>query len=216
MKQFTLACALGAALFAAGCDQSSNDVPSRAEAAGLPPCKVIHTDQIGGPISLIDHSGAAVTEENYRGRDSLVYFGYTYCPDICPVALTVVGAALDMVPDDIETPRTLLISVDPERDTPEALAQYIESNGFPDDLTGLTGSAEQVDAAAKVFRAVYKIDPMPDSAAGYTVSHSSYLYMMDENWKLKTVIPVDLEGRVGPREVAGCIADLGEPASSED
>lgn len=209
MKQILLPLALSAALFASACGEDASTV-SNAEANGLPACKVIASDQIGGPISLVNHKGERVTEDDYKGHDTMVYFGYTFCPDICPVALTVAGAAIDMMPDDLEPPHTVLISVDPERDTPEALAAYIESNGFPEDISGLTGSPEEIAAAARAFRAVYKRDEMPDSAAGYTVAHSSYLYLMDKDWKLKTIIPVDIEGRVGPREVAGCLAELSE------
>ena len=214
MKQIFFSCAIAAAVSTAGCNQSNNDAQSRAVANGLPACKVLQTDQIGGPISLLNHDGQRVTEDAFKGRDTLIYFGYTYCPDICPVALTVAGAAMDLMPEELEKPHTVLISVDPERDTPESMSAYIESNGFPSDITGLTGTADDVAAAAQAFRAVYKRDEMPDSAAGYTVSHSSYFYLMDGDWNLKTIIPVDLEGRMGPREVAGCLTELSEPLSA--
>ena len=143
-------------------------------------------DHIGGPITLIDHMGEAVTEADFKGAHSLVYFGFTYCPDICPASLVTIERALRRLPEGVTAPRTILISIDPERDTPEAMASYISTNAFPDDIVGLTGSLEAVSAAADTFVSPFLKIEDPDSLAEYTMDHTSIVYLMDENWQLKT------------------------------
>src|SRR5690606_34593867 len=123
---------------------------------------------------------------NFKGRKSLVFFGFTYCPDVCPATLFKIGSAMALLPEGVKKPRTLLISVDPARDTPEALTAYIASNGFPEDIIGLTGTSDQLEAVSKSFVAPFERLDDPDSAAGYLMNHSSILYLMDENWKLET------------------------------
>ena len=116
--------------------------------------------EIGGPISLIDHTGKRVTEADFQGRPALVYFGFTYCPDVCPMALTTLAAAYRKLPEGKTIPQTLLISVDPERDTPEALATYVSSKAFPEGLVGLTGT----DAEIRAARARLELDQAPVAA----------------------------------------------------
>lgn len=142
--------------------------------------------EIGGPISLVSSTGARVTEADFKGKPTLIYFGFTYCPDVCPLTLQTVAAAYKKLPEGMEHPQTLLISVDPERDTPEALAAYVSSNAFPEGLLGLTGTEAEIRAAADAFKADYARIEQPDSLAGYTMDHTSLLYLMDENWQLKT------------------------------
>ena len=143
-------------------------------------------EHIGGPISLIDHTGTAITEADFKGTPSLVYFGFTYCPDICPATLVTIERALRRLPDGVAVPRTILISIDPERDTPTAMAAYISANAFPDDIVGLTGSPDAVSAAADAFVAPFAKIEDPESLAEYTMDHTSIVYLMDENWQLKT------------------------------
>jgi len=142
--------------------------------------------EIGGPISLVSSTGARVTEADFKGRPTLIYFGFTYCPDVCPMTLTSVAAAYRKLPEGVNPPQTLLISVDPGRDTPEALATYVANKAFPAGLQGLTGSEEEIRAAANAFKADYSRVDQPDSMAEYTMDHTSLLYLMDENWLLKT------------------------------
>lgn len=142
--------------------------------------------EIGGPISLVTHEGEAVTEAAYKGAPTLVYFGFTYCPDICPMTMVSVERAYRKLPEGMAPPQTLLISVDPVRDTPEAMAEYIKTAAFPDGLVGLTGTEEQVRAAADAFLADYSRIDQPESQAEYTMDHTSLLYLMDEDWNLKT------------------------------
>lgn len=142
--------------------------------------------EIGGPISLVTHEGEAVTEAAYKGASTLIYFGFTYCPDICPMTLVSLDRAYRKLPEGMTPPQTLLISVDPARDTPEAMAEYIKTAAFPDGLVGLTGTEAQVRAAADVFLADYSRIDQPESQAEYTMDHTSLLYLMDEDWNLKT------------------------------
>lgn len=160
-------------------------------------------ETIGGPIELVSHTGEKVTEETFSGRPTLIFFGFTYCPDICPGTLVAVNRAYDALPDDIEPPQTVLVSVDPERDTPDVLAQYVSTAAFPDNLIGLTGTPEQIEAAAEAFFAQYERIETPDSLAEYTMDHTSLLYLMDENWQLKTFFA---EADADPEAMAQCLA----------
>ena len=139
---------------------------------------------IGGAYSLVDHHGNAVTEADFVGRPQLIYFGFAFCPDICPTALQQMAFAIEIATEADKSIdghyQTMLITVDPERDTPEKLALYVSANGFPKNLVGLTGSQEQINAVKKVFAAIGNKVPDPSSAAGYTYDHSSIIYLMDK------------------------------------
>jgi protein SCO1/2 len=163
------------------------------------------SDKIGGPFHLTAQDGGPTTEANFKGRKTLVYFGFTHCPDVCPTTLFTIGKAISLLPPGKPVPRTVLISVDPARDTPEALAQYIRSNGFPEDITGLTGTIDELKQVSDEFAAPFSRDEDADSASGYLVSHSSILYLMDENWQLKTFFT---EGQ-SAQEIATCLAEIG-------
>lgn len=161
------------------------------EAAGAnPDCFRRSTDMVGGPFELAASDGRTLTQKDFAGRKALIFFGYTYCPDICPITLFNVGKAMQDVPAD-KRPATIFVSVDPARDTPETIAQYIRSNGFPEDITGLTGSEAQLTEATDAFKTSFGRGDASDSAGGYLVSHSSILYLMDENWKLQTFFMQD-------------------------
>ncbi len=134
---------------------------------------------VGGPFTLVDHTGKTVTDQDFRGRYMLVYFGFTNCPDVCPSGLQVMAAALDKVGAKADQVTPILITVDPERDTPEQLATYVPS--FHPRLVGLTGSQEQVAAVLKAYRVYAKKVEDPKSAAGFTYDHTSLIYLMDRN-----------------------------------
>lgn len=135
---------------------------------------------IGGPFSLIDHTGKRVTEKDFRGRYMLVFFGYTFCPDICPSGLQLMTEALERIgPAKAKRVQPLFISVDPERDTTDQLALYVKS--FHPSLIGLTGTKDEIDAAARAYRAIYKRVKDEKSKAGYSVDHSTFFYLMDPN-----------------------------------
>lgn len=166
-------------------------------------CETRAYGNIGGPIDLVNHNGERVSEADFIGAPTLIYFGFTYCPDICPGTLVAVNKAYEQLPEGIAPPQTVLITVDPERDTPEALATYVATSVFPDNLVGLTGSPQQVRAAADAFMADYSRVEANDSLAEYTMDHTSLLYLMDENWKLKTFFA---ESDSNPEEMARCLA----------
>ena len=131
---------------------------------------------VGGAFTLTDHTGKRVTEKDFLGKYMLVYFGYTYCPDVCPGELQVVAAALDELGAQADQIQPVFITVDPERDTVAQMASYVPS--FHDRLVGLTGSSEEIAAAAKAYRVYYaKVDD-PDSTE-YLMDHSSIVYLMN-------------------------------------
>ncbi|MCC5997317.1 MAG: SCO family protein [Oceanicaulis sp.] len=146
--------------------------------------------QIGGPFTLINHHGETVTEADFAGRPMLIYFGFTYCPDVCPASLQVMGAALEQLsPDERAQFQPILISVDPERDTPELLAQYVTAPAFPENLTGLTGTLEQVRNAARAYRVFFARVEDDGVSPDYTVDHSSIIYLMDREGRFVEVFP---------------------------
>ncbi len=165
---------------------------------------------IGGPFTLTDaKTGAQVTDATYRGRWMLVYFGYTFCPDICPTdlqkmvaALTAMGAASDPI-----TP--IFITVDPGRDTTAPLARYVGL--FSPRLVGLTGSQAQVDAVVSAYRVyVQKLAPTSPGAP-YLVNHSAFMYLMNPAGKLAGIFPPDIKTADLAHQLA---ADMtGAPAS---
>lgn len=188
-----------ASLALAACAPSAPDATAGGSQAG---CMSRAYDSIGGPISLVSHTNERVTEATYKGQPTLIYFGFTFCPDVCPGTLVALNRAYEALPDGVSPPQTLLITVDPERDTPEALAQYVSTAAFPDNLVGLTGTKEEVAAAADVFLAQYERIETPDSLAEYTMDHTSLLYLMDEDWSLKTFFA---EADADPEYIAQCL-----------
>lgn len=131
---------------------------------------------IGGPFAATDHNGRAVTERTFAGRWMLIYFGYTYCPDVCPTALGVMSVALDgLSPAERAKLVPVFFTVDPERDRPDVLKDYVTA--FAPDMVGLVGTAEQTNAAKKAFK-VYAEKAKGGDAENYTVDHSSILYLM--------------------------------------
>lgn len=133
--------------------------------------------QIGGPIDLIDQDGRPINDAAFRGSYMLVYFGFTYCPDICPTSLNRNMQALDLLdPAKAEQVQPILISVDPDRDTPAHLKEYV--GYFSPRMVGLTGNAEQVAAAAKAYKVYYAKVDNPDDPEHYLMDHTSITYLM--------------------------------------
>jgi len=146
--------------------------------------------QVGGPFTLVNHHGETVTDADFRGRAMLIYFGFTYCPDVCPMSLQIMAAALERLPErQREMFQPLLISVDPERDTPEALAEYVQAPAFPENLVGLTGSSEQIREAAQAYRVYYRRVDDDGTLADYTMDHTSIIYLMDAEGRFVDVFP---------------------------
>jgi cytochrome oxidase Cu insertion factor (SCO1/SenC/PrrC family) len=143
---------------------------------------------IGGPFTLTDHTGRRVSDADFRGRYMLVFFGFTFCPDVCPSALQVMSAALDKLGPKADRFVPILVTVDPERDTPQQLALYVQS--FHPRLVGLTGTQAEVDAVLKAYRvygAVRKRED-PKSSAGYTVDHPAQVYVMDPEGRYRAFL----------------------------
>jgi cytochrome oxidase Cu insertion factor (SCO1/SenC/PrrC family) len=136
---------------------------------------------VGGPFSLVDHTGKRVTEQDFNGRYMLVLFGFTHCPDICPSGLQVMSAALDQLGNKANRVVPVLVAVDHERDTPEQLAQYVPS--FHPRLVGLTGTKDEIATAARAYRVYYKKVEDPKSSAGFTYDHSALIYLMGPDGK---------------------------------
>jgi cytochrome oxidase Cu insertion factor (SCO1/SenC/PrrC family) len=131
-------------------------------------------EPIGGAFALIDQNGKRRTDAEFRGKFMLVYFGFTYCPDVCPTDLQQMGLAVDRLGAAGDAVQPIFITVDPERDTPEHLKDYVAN--FHSRFVGLTGDAPAIHEAARVYRAYYaKIDL---GESDYTVDHSSFIYLM--------------------------------------
>ena len=129
---------------------------------------------IGGPFSLIDQNGTHRTEKDFSGKYMLVFFGYTFCPDVCPTTLSVISAALDKVGPDAEKIVPIFISVDPKRDRPEVLKPYLAA--FGPRFVGLTGTDQEVADAAKAYRVYYQAHA--EEGENYAVDHSGVVYLM--------------------------------------
>jgi protein SCO1/2 len=163
------------------------------------------TAAIGGPFTLIDTSGKTVTDQIYRGKWMLIYFGYTYCPDACPTALNNISMALEKLGSDANEIAPLFITVDPKRDTPQVMADYLKS--FDPRIVGLTGSPAQTEGAAKAYR-VYAA-PQKSEGDDYLVDHSSYIYLMNPQGKFASVIPGSASGDEMANKVRAALAHSG-------
>ena len=142
------------------------------------------TALIGGAFTLTDHHGKQTTEKMLLGKYSLVFFGFTYCPDVCPVAMQNVSAALDLMGTDADKIRPIFITTDPERDTVEKVAQFVSS--FHKNTIGLTGTVEQIKAASKAYRVYSAKKKNADMPDGYTIDHASIIYFMGPDGKYVT------------------------------
>lgn len=153
---------------------------------------------VGGPFQLVDQHGRPADESLLRGRWSAVFFGFTYCPDYCPTTLQMLDATRQALGPDGDDLQIVFISVDPERDTPQALGDYLSSDGFPGGVVGLTGTEAQVAAAARAYRAFYR---RVDQGDGYTMDHSLTIYLMGPDGTFREALAHDL----GPERAAGVI-----------
>lgn len=138
---------------------------------------------IGGPFTLVDHKGKTVTDADFRGKPMAVFFGFTHCPEVCPTTLVQMANLTGKIGAAADRLQILLITVDPERDTPEQLALYLQS--FDPRVVGLTGSREQVDAVLSAYKAYAKKIPTDN---GYTMDHSASVYLMKADGSFRTMI----------------------------
>lgn len=157
--------------------------------------------QIGGPFNLVDGDGKPFTEKNLLGKYALVFFGFTFCPDICPTELQNAMNAMDIAGPDVAAKTNIVfISIDPARDTPDKVGEYVHQ--FGNNIIGLTGTPDQIAAVAKAYRIYYarsaETDPGDDQ---YMMDHSSFLYLMGPDGKYITVFRAGTD----PEEIAKTI-----------
>ncbi len=136
---------------------------------------------VGGPFTMVNHKGETVTEKSFAGKPMLLFFGFTYCPDVCPTELQVMAEALRQLGDKGADIQPILVSIDPERDTPDVMAAYVAN--FGDRFIGLTGTPEQVRQMASAYRVFYQKVENKDAPDSYLMDHSSIIYLMDTEGK---------------------------------
>ncbi|HWA30234.1 MAG TPA: SCO family protein [Rhizomicrobium sp.] len=153
---------------------------------------------IGGPFTLTDQNGAVRTDKDFRGRWMLVYFGYTHCPDVCPLSLEMMGDTLAKLGPKAKKIVPIFVTVDPARDTPPVLKPYMAA--FGKNFVGLTGTPEEIDAVTKEYRVYFRKHPLP--GGDYSMDHSSQIYLMDPNGKFA----MDYTEVDGPDKVAADLA----------
>ncbi len=144
-------------------------------------------EPIGGPIVLVDHTGKTRTDRDFRGHLMLVYFGFTYCPDVCPTDLMAIGQALELLGPDGDEVQPIFITLDPARDTAEHLAEYVPL--FHPRLIGLTGSDDAIRKAADAYKVYYAKVALGKEADDYTIDHTAYIYLMDRDGKYLGFFP---------------------------
>ena len=142
-----------------------------------PPLAATSSVTIGGPFTLTGSDGTTVTDQTYRGRWLLVFFGYTSCPDVCPTTLFEIATALQKLGPDAAKVQPIFITVDPQRDTRQVLEEYTRS--FDRRIVGLTGTSDQIAAAAQEYGAYYVRRHTGPAGEDYLIAHSSYLYLMN-------------------------------------
>lgn len=139
---------------------------------------------IGGPFALVDQDGKPFTSDELKGKPTLIYFGFTYCPDVCPTSLLLMEAALEQLgPDAAKKVNVVFITIDPERDTPELLKGYVPN--FGPTFIGLTGAPQQIADVARAYRVYYQKVPSKDGGP-YLMDHSSIIYLLDRNGRFVT------------------------------
>jgi protein SCO1/2 len=183
-----------------------------ADASARSPAEIMdilmwNREPVGGPFELTDHTGRVRTERDFRGQLMLVYFGFTYCPDICPTDLQAIGQALDKLGRDGERVQPLFVTVDPERDTAQHLAEYVPL--FHPRLIGLTGSLDAVRKAADAYKVYFAKVPSGKESGDYTVDHSAFIYLMDRDGNYLGFFP---PGTTAERMVEIIRPRLAEPA----
>ena len=139
---------------------------------------------IGGPFALTDHNGSKITEKSFPGKFLLITFGYTFCPDICPTGLARITAALNRLGKTADLVQPLFISVDPNRDTPEALATYVTH--FHPRMRGLTGNKDEIDSVTRTYRVLRHVVHQ-DDASEYLLNHTTFFYLVAPTGKIARI-----------------------------
>ena len=163
-------------------------------------CSGADRPAIGGPFHLIDQDGRPRDQSMLKGKWSAVFFGYTFCPDVCPTTLQALGEAETRLGPQAARLQVVFVTVDPARDTPSQLKAYLSSSAFPKGVIGLTGAPAQVAEAAKAYKVFYQSE---GSGRDYTVEHSSAVYLMDPKGRFGQALTFDM----APAEMARQIAE---------
>jgi len=161
--------------------------------------------KIGGPFQLVDQNGKPVDQTLLKGKWSAVFFGYTYCPDVCPTTMQALAQAEAKLGGKAKDLQVVFISVDPARDTPAQLKTYLSTPAFPPGAIGLTGTEAQVAATAKAYRVYYQKDGQGE---GYSVAHSSIVYLMNPAGKFDRALtdsqtPAEVATQIGEAMAGG-------------
>ena len=162
--------------------------------------------EIGGPFQLTAQTGERVSSEQLIDGPTLIYFGYTFCPDVCPVDTQIMAQAVDILAEEGIEVTPVFVTVDPERDTPEALAGYAEA--VHPEMVALTGTPEEIRAAADAYKVYYQKVEMEDSAAGYLMNHTSYFYLMTPEQGLVALFRRDVTPESLASDIARVLAAL--------
>lgn len=165
--------------FGAWLNLKHDEPPENAAVGGM----VVNVD-IGGPFELTDHTGTQFTRDDLAGNYALVYFGYTFCPDVCPTELGLMAEAIDLLEKDGNRVRPVMITIDPERDTPEVLSEYVPL--FHERLVGLTGTEQEVRDVATKYRVFYKRFEDP-SYTYYLMDHTSFVYLLSPTGEIASM-----------------------------
>ncbi|MEM6537431.1 MAG: SCO family protein [Pseudomonadota bacterium] len=185
-KHLVIACCT---LFIASCSGGTADYR-------LPDGAIELSDQFSGDFTLIDTSGETRTDEDFRGKVSIFYFGFTTCPDVCPLALRRLSSALDEATDDvIANVKPIFVTVDPKRDTTEIIADYVS---FDERFIGLTGTPEAIEDAKVAFKVYASEEKLEGSTLEYTVNHTSLFYVVDREGRPRYA----LQDTLPPAEIA--------------
>lgn len=144
--------------------------------------------KLGADLAMLDHNGQPRTLADYRNKVVLVFFGFTQCPDVCPTAMSQLAHSMELLGEDASQVQVLMVSVDPERDTPEVLSSYVQA--FDPSFVGLTGTLDQLAATAKSFRAFYTKVPGA-TPEDYTMDHGSSFYILDRTGDARVLLRGD-------------------------
>jgi len=179
--------------FGAWLNLRHDDPPENAAVGGM----VVNVD-IGGPFELTDHTGAQFTRDDLAGDYALIYFGYTFCSDVCPTELGLMAEAIDLLEGDGERVRPVMITIDPERDTPDVLSEYVPL--FHERLVGLTGTEQEVRDVATKYRVFYRRFEDP-SYTYYLMDHTSFVYLLSPTGEIASMFRY----QTPPEEMAATI-----------
>ena len=173
-------CAVFALLAGCGAQPEAQKVPASETSALVEVPPLQDYGGIGGDFALVDQHGAPFELQGLRGQAAMLFFGYTYCPDICPVTLSKMGRVYQLLGEDQQELTTLFITVDPKRDTQEKLAEYLDY--FALDAIGLRGDKEEIGQVVRQYGAHYSLG---EEQAAYLVDHSTYTYLIDQQGKVR-------------------------------